>query len=199
MMPESKFKENQPDSEKMWRGTRGTMADELASVLSESGLDVSPETLRHFGRTFTGGAGAFGASVTDSASLKLQGAELESKEIPFVRKFYAVPDVRGARARYYEATGEAKKALEEFQRLKKAGDMEKAYSFQQENNELIALAKIANRKQKAIKSMRDRADAVRIEGKYSKAEERLIIKQMEKTEEEFYDDFVRMFRERTQN
>ena len=59
LMPDNKFKPHQPDRERMNRATRGTMADTLAGALAAAGMDVSPETVKHFGRTFTGGAGRF--------------------------------------------------------------------------------------------------------------------------------------------
>lgn len=194
MRPESGFDRNQPDRDKMNRPTRGTIADDLAGALESAGMDVSPETLKYLWRTFTGGAGTTATSVFDAAKLKAQGAELDVKEMPFVRKVYTETDVRGARARYYEAKDEADKALAEFKRATKKGDTERADRVEKESEGLIEMSHLANAMNEEIKAARDRIDSVRLSGKYTKAEERMIIKQMEKEEAELYDDFMAQFK-----
>ena len=86
IMPESPFDKSQPDREKMWRGTKGTIYDELAGHLQMIGMDVSPETLKYSFRTGTGGAGALVDTTISMGMLKSGGAELEPNEILFLRK-----------------------------------------------------------------------------------------------------------------
>lgn len=195
LMPESGFDRNQPDRDKMNRGTRGTLADDLAGALEAAGMDVSPETLKFLWRTGTGGAGTAVTSTIDAVKLKAQGADLDIKEIPFVRKLYTETDVRGARARYYEAKDEADKALSAFKRAQKKGDDSLADKIEKENQDLIDMAYMARAMTAEIKAARDRIDSVRLSGEYTKAEERMIIKQMEKEESEIYDDFIAQFKE----
>lgn len=195
MMPSS-FSEYAHARDLMNNGTRGTWADDLAGLLEDVGMDVSPETLKHYGRTFTGGSGMFASSVVDGAKLKLEGAELEVSEIPFFRKLYTVPDVRGARARYYEAKSEAEKALADFKRAVKQGDMETANEIQAEQGELLALARLAANQKKRIKAARDRIDSIRLSGEYGKAAERHIIKNLEAEEAQIYDNYMAIFKAR---
>lgn len=195
LMPDSKFDPHQPDREKMFRATRGTMADDVAGALEAAGLDVSPETVKHLARTFTGGAGSFAQSAVDLSILKAAGADVEVKEIPFARKFYTVPDVRGARGRYYEAKTEAEKALSELNRARKTMDADKVATVVDEQYEMIRMAKLAERWSKMTAAARDRADAIRLTGTYTKAEERAMIRQMEREEEAMYDEYMSYFRE----
>lgn len=196
MMPSS-FSEHARARDLMNRPTRGTWADDLAGLLEDAGMDVSPETLKHYARTFTGGAGMFADSTVSAASLKLHGAELDVSEIPFLRKLYTVPDVRGARARYYEAKSEADKALADFNRAVKRGDMETANEIQAEQGELLALARLASKQKKRIKAARDRIDSIRLSGEYGKAAERHIIKNLEAEEEKIYDNYMAVFKAQT--
>lgn len=196
MMPSS-FNEHARARDLMNRNTRGTWADDLAGLLEDAGMDVSPETLKHYGRTFTGGAGMFVSSTVDGVKLKAQGAELDAREIPFYRKLYTAPDVRGARARYHEAKSEADKALSDFKRAVKQGDMETANEIQAEKGELLALARLASSQKKRIKAARDRIDSIRLSGEYGKAAERHIIKNMEAEEEKIYDNYMAIFKAQT--
>lgn len=105
MYPENPNKRYEPDRLKMWRGTEGTWADSLAGALESVGADVSPETLKHMSRTFTGGAGNFVGSTIDAATLSARGATPEVREVPFLRKFYRENGVGDARSRFWRYQG----------------------------------------------------------------------------------------------
>ena len=190
MMPESGFDPHQPDRDKMWRQTRGSMADTLAGALEAAGLDVSPETIKHYGRTFTGGAGTFLTTVADGASLTLSGAELETSEVPFLRKMYMVPDVRGSRARYNEAKNEATKYMSDYRRAVKAENLDLAEQIAVDNQEMLQAAKMAQGFSKLASAQRDMIDNIRLKGNYSKAEERSLVKQLETQERELYREYL---------
>lgn len=196
IMPESKSDKSQPDRDKMWRSTKGTMYDSLAGALDKAGLDVSPETLKHYGRSLTGGAGALVDTSISSTMLKAQDAELDVNEMPFVRKFYGETTISDSRRAYYEARDEAKSALEEFNRAKKARDMSRAEDILKEKGELIALARYAARFSEQATLARDREDQIRLSD-MPVAEKRLQLKQMEKDEEKIYDRYLQIFKEKT--
>ena len=199
LMPENKNDKFQPDREKMHRSTRGTLFDGLAGALKTAGMDVSPETLKHLWNAGTGGTGKF---ITDSASaiyLSSSGAELEVADMPIVRDFYKVPDIRGVRARYYEAREEVDRALADYERSRRSGQFDTMREVMNDQRELIVSARIARRWDKLIKSIRDREDAVRLSGKYTPAEERVILKQMEREEAEIYDRLIQRFNAQKQD
>lgn len=194
IMPDSPFDPFKPERERMWRGTQGTMYDQVAGWL-ETGLgrDVSPESVKFLTRTFTGGAGAFADSVVSSALLAKEGAELETREIPFVRKAYTELTIREHRAAYYKAKEEAMKAGKEFDRAKKKNDLVSMQSLLRDKHEMINLNKYANNMQKFISLARDQQDAVRLSESLTVAEKRLKLKMLEADEQKIYDQYMEVF------
>ncbi|MBQ7625438.1 MAG: hypothetical protein IJS87_00035, partial [Rhodocyclaceae bacterium] len=160
--PENPYNEFEHDRDQMHRATKGTLADDMAGALEAAGLDVSPETLKYLWRTATGGSGAFVQSAADALTLAAAGGDIDVREMPFVRKFVSIPDVRGARSRYYEARRDAEAALAEFNRAKKHNDVEGARAIVAKQRHLLLAAKVAKRQDKFIRDARDRYDAVRL-------------------------------------
>jgi hypothetical protein len=197
MYPESSFDKHQPDNEKMWRATKGTIPDMLAQALDQGGIEVSPETIKYLTRTFTGGAGSFVTSIGDAAWLSANGASLEVKEVPFVRKFYTETDVREARSAYYAAVSEAEKAVREGKSLLKMGDYAAYGAYRVENQEFFVLDKMAKAYAKAIKASRDRADAIRADKGLGIKEKREKLKEVEAKEQVLYDRYLEAFRSKT--
>ena len=195
LMPDSAFQQFQPDREKLWRATQGTMYDRMSGWLDEAiGADVSPETLKHYTRTFTGGAGAMVDATVSAAMLKKEGAELEPSEIPFVRKAYSKLTIREHRAAYYKAREEAKKTAEEFTRAKARNDITAINKLVKDEAEMIGLDAYANKLSKAISAMRDMQDAIRLDEGLNAAEKRVKIKELEITEQKFYDQYLDVFK-----
>jgi hypothetical protein len=64
------------------------------------------------------------------------------------------------------------------------------------HREDILLARLADKQGKLLQETRDYADQIRLSGKYSKAEERALIKEVEQFEEKIYDDWMEMFKAR---
>jgi hypothetical protein len=193
IMPDSPFDMSKPDRERLWRSTKGTMYDGLAGALTEVGIDVSPETLKHYTRSLTGGSGALVDSTISAATLKAQGAELEAKETPFVRKFYTETTIADTRRAYYDAKEKAQDAAEELARAKKARDFSKMNDIVKEKSELIAMDRYADRLSKQIKAHRDRQDAIRVSD-MSVGQKRILLKQMENDEAKIYDRYLATFK-----
>jgi hypothetical protein len=197
LYPEKPWQKAEFARDQYWRGTGGTWADTLAGALEQTGLDVSPESLKHLWRTATGGAGT---AVTDTASmvaLGAQGAVTEPKETPFLRKLYTVPGVQDARARYYESLEEARIAKETLKRYKDKGSFEEAETYQGKNAAMIAMADVGAKLAKRIEKRRDAYDAVRKDETLPIAEKRRQLREMEVEEIQIYNDYVRLFQERT--
>ena len=197
IFPENPFDKSMPDNLKMWRNTKGSLSDDLAQTLTGVGLEVSPETLKHLGRTATGGSGAFIGSVFEAGDLKMKGADLEVKEMPFVRKFVKEGSVSDYRSAFYEARSEASKAADDFARAKKMGDMMSAQRMARDNAELIAMDKYADSLSKMIKAKRDAQDAIKNDERFTVAEKRLKLKVMEAEEKKVYDRYLDIFKKRT--
>lgn len=197
LRPESPFDESQPDREKMWRGTQGTMYDITAGWLETAvGMDVSPETLKYYTRTFTGGAGAFADTAVSSAILKKEGAELDTRELPFIRKLHGELTISNDRSAYYKAADEAKIASQELNRAKRDRDIKKINDIASDKKEMLAMHRYANKLQAYIKAARDEQDALRLSDDYTVQEKRLKLKELEKEEAKLYDKFLGVFKEK---
>jgi len=194
LMPESQFDKSQPDRQKMFRSTKGTMYDTVAGWLDSAGIDVSPETLKYITRTGTGGAGSLVDTGISAAMLKAEGAELDTQEIPFVRKAYMELGIKDKRAAYYKVREEARTAAEEFNRARRDNDVAKMQDVLKDKKELIALDRYANKLAATIDAARDQQDAVRADKNLSVQEKRLKLKDMEATEAKFYDQYLDVFK-----
>ena len=181
----------------MWRATKGTIPDMIAQALDQGGIEVSPETIKYLTRTFTGGAGQFVTSIGDAAWLTANGASLEVKEQPFVRKFYTETDVREARSAYYAAVAEAEKAVREGKSILKMGDHAAYGAYRVENQEFYALDRMAKARAAAIKARRNYADAIRADKSLSVKEKRDKLKAAEAQEQVIYDRYLEAFNSRT--
>ena len=174
LMPESPFKPNQPDSEKVYRKTRGTIYDMVADTLNsvtggdavQSGwIDVSPETLKNTWNYLLGGAGRF---ITDTESMAQTALSVneESKpeSWPIVKTFYKAESIDDYRRRYYEQADRIAKANEQFNAYKKSGEIDKAKEMIRDNGNLIRLKDYSNGVRDKIKAIRNREDEIRKEG-----------------------------------
>ncbi len=174
LMPESPFKPNQPDSEKVYRKTRGTLYDSAAETLNsvtggdavQSGwIDVSPETLKNTWNYLLGGAGRF---ITDTESMAQTALSVneESKpeSWPIVKTFYKSESIDDYRRRYYEQADRIVKANEQFSAYKKAGEIDKAKEMIRDNGNLIRLKVYSSGVRDKLKSIRDKEDEIRKAG-----------------------------------
>lgn len=194
LMPSSDFDESQPDRDKMFRGTKGTVYDNLAGLLENIGFDVSPETLKYSFRTGTGGAGALVDTTISATMLKSQGAELDPGEIPFIRTMYHENNVRADRAAFHKARKEAQTTAEELQRAIKKNDFAKVSEITKDKVEMLMMDKYADKLRKLISIERDAQDSVRLDPSLTAAEKRLKLKEMEKRESAFYDQYLDVFK-----
>jgi hypothetical protein len=199
MYPESSFDPQQPDTDKAWRSTEGTWPDILAKELFHVGIEISPETIKHLTRTFTGGAGTFVSSTVDAAVLKTQGASMETSEIPFKRKFVRKNNVRDSRSTYWTAKTKIDKAVSELKRAVDTKDFTLRDAIRNEKRDLLAMENLAETYQDMADAKRTRAEKIRLSTTLSTAERRRRIKEIEKQEEEILDRFMRIFRERTRD
>ena len=174
LMPESPFKPNQPDSEKVYRKTRGTLYDSAAETLNsvtggdavQSGwIDVSPETLKNTWNYLLGGAGRF---ITDTESMAQTALSVneESKpeSWPIVKTFYKSESIDDYRRRYYEQADRIVKANEQFSAYKKAGEIDKAKEMIRDNGNLIRLKVYSSGVRDKLKAIRDKEDEIRKAG-----------------------------------
>lgn len=197
-----KFNQNKPDSQTLYRNTKGTAYADLASGLNsitggnkyKPGLiDVSPETLKFWMSTLTGGAGQFAMDAINTGMVGAQGVAPELKEIPVLKAFTHEIGVGDARRSFWEAANEAKAAADEFSMAKKAGDRQSASQIMADKRPLIALSKIATRQEVMLKKLRDAEDIIRVNDNLSLSQRRAQAKQLEAKEVQVYKTFLSAF------
>jgi hypothetical protein len=205
MFPESAFNKNQLDSEKLFRNTKGSLYDSFSQYLAENygnpyrndWADVSPEVMKYWVQTLTGGAGKFVVDSLSGADIVRQGGELDLREMPFARKAMGEIDVRGARSQFFKRAEEATTALEEY-KLAAKKDMDYALSFRTENDGLLRMARVADRYKEAAKAQREAQDALKRDDSIPVAEKRLQLKELERQEMILYNRFSAAWKEALQ-
>lgn len=120
------FGPGKPESEMYFRSAREGSKD-VARWLNEYSdgnevrpgwLDVSPEWIDLFIDHFTGGAGRFTANTADTMQRILTGKEIETQNVPFVRKLTGYNNEYGVKSRYYEWSKDVAIAKNEIRTLK---------------------------------------------------------------------------------
>ncbi|MES2898690.1 MAG: LPD38 domain-containing protein [Pseudomonadota bacterium] len=126
--------DREPDSERFGPSMAGTWEQRLATWLNEStggdvaasgAIDLNPGTIRNLNKNLTGGVGDFVSSVFVNVPSKLMApeAEIEYRDIPFLKAFYGQVDDATNLTLYYERKEVADKAYDEATlRLKKGKD-----------------------------------------------------------------------------
>ncbi len=206
IVPDSKFDDGKPDSLRMQRRTSGTAYDTVAGTInqitggtkSQAGMvDVSPETLRFWAETVTGGAGKF---VMDAASLgallaaqatepkadRREALTPEIRELPIVRTVVRKADVRDSRRLYWESVAKAKSAQQDFARAKSMADVDGAQMVADKRGAWVSLADTVERANESVKAFRNAVADINASDDYTQAEKRMLIKEMEKGEGEVY-------------
>ena len=213
IVPDSPFDDGKPDSQRMFRTTKGTGYESVAATLnqisggtkSQAGfIDISPETVKFWTQTITGGAGKFVVDTTTAASLMASrlgeddpmlrdALTPEIRELPLTRTLVRKEDIRDARRLYWEKVKEAQQAQQAFKRAEKMADDKGMLNVIEQQSYLLGMGKTIEANTKAIAALRDAIDVVNASEDYTKAEKRLIIKDLERGERELYEAAIVMF------
>lgn len=214
IVPESKFDEDKPDNQRMWRSTRGTPYEKVTTWLNEATggtpsqagfVDVSPETLKFWTSTLTGGTGksivdgyAIGDRIVRRALATPgtddeKGLESEVREMPVIRKFYREEDIRDLRRVYWEDVKAVREAVKDVNRAVTLMDLKGFDKVMDSRGYLVALGDVAEATGEMVKDRRDVIDAIMKEDTLTLGEKRLNVKEMELAEAEVYRDFSAFF------
>lgn len=199
MRPE--YNASQPDNEKMWRGTRGSLYDKAAQGISalhgspyeNNWNDVSPETLKYWVKTLTGGTGAFMADSASLLNVLASGSTPDVSEVPFMRSAVRESTVKDVRARFHELGKEAKGHVDAWKRAVDAGDDKAAGKYEQES-ELMALGEMLAGYKEQASTLRDLMAEEMKRDDLSLSEKRLKQKMYERQESDVYSEFNRQFK-----
>lgn len=209
VVPDNEFTKDRPDNLKMFRGTKGSVFDATAQGIAKGGealgsgryendiTKVSPETLKMMWRTYTGGLGQFVTDMGGLANVAAQdGKNVETSDVPVVKDFVKVNDVKAIRGRFYDLTKDARAVSEEFKQAKKAGDDAAMDDIESrpEKAELLGLDRLIKSTTKAAAGIRDEMVDINQDKTLNLAQKRAQLKALEKEEEELYRDAIKAFK-----
>jgi len=111
-----------PNSQKYWNSVRAPskwITDTLNELtggneVRPGAIDISPEAIDLLIDTFTGGAGKFVSDIVSTPLKLIQDEDIESYEVPVLRKVYGRPGKGGVTSDYYENTEKVRLAEKEF-------------------------------------------------------------------------------------
>lgn len=135
-----KFAPPQSKAETYYSGTPPMYVDSARWLNEMSGgnevrsgiLDISPNMLRHWVNSVFGSAGATYARIADIVHATATDKELETRDIPIVRRFYYEPKDFELSHRFYEHLNEAEVAHFEVRRAYEGNRGEQARLLQEE-------------------------------------------------------------------
>lgn len=198
-----KYVETEPDSQNMNRATNGSLYAGVAEKLNaltggskyEKGMvDVSPEVLRFWVKSLTGGTGQFVMDSINIGSAAVQGVAPEAaRDIPVVRRFVRDIGVADARAAYWERANKVKEAAGQVGQARKAKDPEGFGDLVDRKGELAAMAKFSEGMLKLANSKRDAYDAIRMDDTLTLKEKRDMMREIEAEEKAVYDEYIAEF------
>jgi hypothetical protein len=202
MVPGSQWDEGKPDNQRMFRTTKGTVYAGIASGMNRATggtdtqkgfIDVSPETLKYWWNSTTGGAGRFWADSStlafNLASGRLDVTAAERSEVPFLRGVADKYDIKDLRSAYYTKSKEAKAAADDLKRAAKAGDIAALKDFEKDKKlqVMAGMAKMFDANRQATKALRDNMDAIMLDETKTLTQKRQMVKQLEAVEAVLYD------------
>lgn len=197
-----RYNEAKPDSQMMNRATQGTAYDSVAETLnevtggndySEGAVSVSPETLKFWVSSLTGGAGKFAVDAISAPITLSKGGEVPIKDLPVVRKFVRNSGISDTRSAFWDRLNKTKEVSSEFASAKRAADIPAMRDIMKEDGAILRLSQVSDNFQKLVTAKRNQIDVIRGDETLSLKEKQLKIKAIEQAEEKVYDDFIRLF------
>jgi len=170
LMPDSPFKKSQPDSEKVYRKTRGGWQDIAAKGLNsltggdeaKSGwIDISPETIKNTVNYIAGGAGRFVTDSFDDATMAVNGEDVSKEKLPIAKSFFKATTVDDYRRRFYAQYDEVSQAHEQLKVYQSAKNQDGVKELRADSGDLLRLNKMADMTKKQLNAIRTREDKAR--------------------------------------
>jgi hypothetical protein len=202
----TKFSESLPDSQNMFRSVRHTAYADMAAFLNSAtggtqytpgAVDVSPNTLKYWVTTLTGGVGRFASDVTTGSMAALRGAGVpETANIPVIRKFYREPGVTDARAGFWTAAHKMRNTAEQINRALKEEPLV-AREMMEQHPGVIAMAKYSRSVSKLAGAKRDAIESINNNEDIPIKTRKQEIRRMELEEQRLYEQFLKVFRAKT--
>lgn len=161
-------------------------------------IDVSPNMLQHWGHSIFGSAGGFYSRVAEAVITKAKGEKLETRDIPFLRRFYYEPKDFELSQRFYQNLNNAEVAHYEVRRAMESGNPERASvlrgEFQRER-QMFGEAQMAERR---VSELRKQAADIRKNDRLTRDQKRERTEKLDEQTSNTMMMFNRRYDERTE-
>ena len=160
LRPQTNIYAEKPASQTYWQSVR-TPSKWIANKLNEltggdeivpGKIDISPEAIDLVIDTFTGGTGKFVSNLISTPIKAVRGEDIETFEIPLLRRLYGRPGNQALTKEYYENMDDIRLLKRQISHYKK--DREKVKSIYRENRGRIRMMEMANAVDREIKALR---------------------------------------------
>lgn len=196
------FSDNVPDSQKMTRSARNTWYEGMAYTLNDitggdkytkGAIDVSPNSIKYWTESLTGGWGKFASDMVNMAMGLPQGVAPELENIPIVRKFARNPGIADTRLNFWTEANEVKREHDRLKGMTKDNAPELNFIPEEKRKDIITLYKLMDKQSKLAAKIRNTALEVQRDATLSLKERELKLKELERQEAHAYDTFIKHF------
>lgn len=160
------------------------------SLTREGGVDLSPETLRHWLEFTTSGAGRMTDRTINTLRSLYKGEDLPVKEIPFARRFYATTGDMSARQAFQSAVKELSTLDEELALLKNRERLD----FRTKHRAELKLVDAAKEADRDIRYFLRERKAIEAHEKWSESKKKTKIERLEKKITRTRTEFLKEYR-----
>jgi hypothetical protein len=162
----------------------------------ESGyMDVSPDALEHIAEFALGGAGTFGLRSMNAFEKWMAGEELESREVPFLRRVMGEPDKNIAVADYYDRKVKLEQKEAAIQGLRGADRIK----YREQNQDYVTMFGVLNSIERKLRKIRQMESQLRSKAALSPANAEQYatgLEVLEERKQKLYDQFNNLYDKR---
>ncbi|GGI85829.1 hypothetical protein GCM10007978_24380 [Shewanella hanedai] len=119
------------------------------SKFRSGAIDITPQSIEHFAKFMGGGVLQFGLRWQNLAVKAMEGKEIESREIPFARRFYKQLNPKAAIGEFYIAKDSLAKVKADYLSLHGKDKVE----FEREYESSLELQKFASSIEKSLRNL----------------------------------------------
>jgi len=162
----------------------------------ESGyIDVSPDALEHIAEFAFGGAGTFGLRNMNALEKWAKGEELETREMPFIRRIMGEPNEQMSMSDYYDR----KVKLEQKEAALEGYRGAERLQYRNRNKDYITMFNLLDQSERQLRQLRKARSEIRTAAALSPANAKLYAEREEQIEDaiqKIYDRFNKYYDKR---
>lgn len=141
--------------------------------------DISPNMMQHWVRSIFGSAGGFYSRIGEYVHSKAKGEDVETRNIPFLRRLYYEPKDFELSHRFYENLNHAEVAHWEVRRAMEAGDREGAATMKGEFEGPRRMFAEAQAAEKQVSQLRQEISRLRKDPRIGDDQRKMAIEKLE--------------------